>query len=232
MKKYFLLLVLLTSPCFAQNTDRVGNWDYEKPVYTPFNPKGDKNTYGIKAKLLPYTIGNEFGTYSSIGTEIGFFKNQSVTVEWFFNYKQHSNDEVVDRQGVEHDSGNRDHMNEHALQIGYRYYYGFQKLRGDGITLYNGVFVRAEQDKLYFDPNYDDIPYLNKTAKVRMFGLLTGFTIQFRRVPNLGLDCNASLGRSFTKAEYEKRLDDFYFTEKEEHNSFYFNLGISLNYYF
>ncbi|MGC4039765.1 MAG: hypothetical protein QM710_02940 [Flavobacterium sp.] len=139
MKNSTLLLLLMAFPVFAQED------------YSPFNPISNENTYGIKAKALPFFLGNGFGFYSSLGTEIGFLKNQSFTAEWFFNYGQGSHDEVIDRYGNEFESGNRSHMNEHALQLGYRYYYGFQKIRQRSrLAFYNGLFFRSEKGRTMF----------------------------------------------------------------------------------
>lgn len=230
--KRIIVLMLMTFSAFAQSQTKDSNQGGDV-VFTPFSPKAAKNTYGFKAKLLPYTIGNSFGTYSSLGTEIGFLKNQSVTIEGFYNYEQSSNDEVIDRQGNEFDSGNRAHMNEIALQLGYRYYYGIQKLRDHRVAIYNGLFFRAEQTKLNFDKNYEDIPYINRTMNVRAFGLLTGVVQTFRGNDHFGMDYNVSLGKSFTKTRtYNIAEDTTTFSTKNKHDSFYFNLGVSINYWF
>lgn len=226
MKITTVLLLLMTVSAIAQSDDKPNE-------YTPFNPQAAKNSYGIKAKLLPYTIGNSFGTYSSLGAEIGFLKNQSVTVEGFYNYEQSSNDEVIDRLGNEFDSGNRAHMNETALQLGYRYYYGIQRWRANWrLAFYNGLFFRTEQTKLHFDKNYEDIPYINRTMNVRAFGLLTGMVQRFRNDDHFGIDYNVSLGKSFTKSNTYNIEEGATFSTKNKHDSFYFNLGISINYWF
>lgn len=223
MKKTVILLFLISLTASAQ-----------EGYYTPFNPKADENTYGIKAKILPFFIGNSMGIYTSLGTEIGFLKNQSFTAEWFFNYGHGSNDEVTDRYGNEHDSGNLEQMNEHALQLGYRYYYGIQALRARKVVIYNGLFGRAEQTLLKFDKNYADIPYINRRLNVRAFGITTGILQRFKHDPHFGMDYNVSLGKSFTKSDTYNISDDgnTTFSTKNKHDSFYFNLGISINYWF
>ncbi|WP_333600389.1 hypothetical protein [Flavobacterium sp.] len=232
MRFLSILLLVSTLASFAQEKKGILDWDYKPPVYSPFNPQAAENTYAIKAKALPFFLGNGFGIYNSLGFEAGFCKNNSVAIDGFYNYSQDTEDEVTDRQGIKHETGNRSYMFEKAVQLSYRHYYSFQKWREHyRLTFYNGVFFRTEHGRNKKDENYNN-EYITRTANTKAFGLVTGMVQRFQDSSHFGMDYNFSLGKKFESVDKYKLVNTNYITTNTKSNSFYFNIGISVNYWF
>ncbi len=222
MKYSSWILLFITLNVFAQTNS----------FETPFNSKVNKNAFVIKGKVLPYLMGNGLGINNSLGFEIGFLKTNSIGLEGFYNYYYDQEDKVTDRQGVFHETGNLTDLQEKALQMSYRHYYNFQRWRSNkGIAFYNGLFYRLETDIRNTDPNYKN-EYINQKTGIRAGGLLMGMIMTFPKSSHLYMDYNFTIGKQFKNiSSYNiENNQDVY--EQYSYNSFYFNIGVSLNYWF
>ncbi len=225
MKKIIFLILFFNLHSFGQKYDDLDlYWSY-----SPFNGKGSENTYAIKSKVLPYTIGNGLGINNSLGFEIGFFKNNSIGVEGYYNYSQNSHDKVTDKSGVYHETGNRSYGNEKALQFNYRYYFNFQKLRDrKRKAFYSGLFYRVENDLSRNDENFIN-DYINQTTNSKAYGIIIGMISRFKNSKHFGMDYNFSFGNEYNTIT---GLNESYEATYRKSKSNYFNIGISLNYWF
>ena len=222
MKYCSWILLLITCNVFAQSNS----------LDTPFNSKVDKNAFVIKGKVLPYLMGNGSGINNSLGFEIGFFKNNSIALEGFYNYFSDKDDNVIDRQGVKHETGNSTNLHERALQMSYRHYYNFQRWRTNkGIAFYNGLFYRVETDVRNTDPDYKN-EYINQKTGIRAGGLLMGMIMAFPKSSHLYMDYNFTIGKQFKDISNYNIVDNQNVYEYYNYNSFYFNIGVSINYWF
>lgn len=221
MKYCSWIVLFITLNVFAQ----------KKSFETPFNPKVNKNAFVIKGKALPYLMGNGLGINNSLGVEVGFFKNNSIALEGFYNYYYDMEDNVKDRQGAEHEKGNLSDLNERALQISYRHYYNFQQSIHNGIMFYNGLFYRVETDVRSTDPNYKN-DYINQKTGIKAGGLVMGMIVSFPRSSHLYMDYNFTIGKQFKNISSYNTVDNLDVYEHYNYNAFYFNVGVSLNYWF
>jgi hypothetical protein len=222
MNRIIWIVLLFSLYSFGQNLE-------ENEVYSPFNPKSTTNTYCIKAKTLPYLIGNGLGINNSLGVEIGFLKNNSIGVDGFYNYSQDSRDYVTDKAGIKHDSGDRSYLKEKAIQFSYRYYFNFQKLRNvKRKAFYSGLFYRIENDLSLNDENFKN-DYIRETTDSKAYGLLIGMISKFKNYKHFGMDYSVSIG---SQNKTVSGLNEAYETTFRKSKANYFNIGISLNYWF
>ena len=214
MRYVVLFFILFSFQLFAQK-------DYSfVEVDTPFDPQSHHNTNCIKIKSLPYPNGNGYGINNSLGFEIGFFKNNSIGVDGFYNYafdQDDNNPGVTDL--------NPTYLYEKAIQINYKYYYSFQNIRkAKKIVFYNGLFSRIE--KL----NREGTNYYQNTDK-KALGVTIGMIKKIKST-HLGLDYSILLGRQFNNITTFDPVHNSETITFENKNSFYFNVAISLNYWF
>jgi hypothetical protein len=134
MKKTLLLFfTLLASLQFFALTpgDTIGL--YTK--LTPFNRKYDYQTWAIKARPIPYLLGNGLGATTLLGAELGFLKNNSIGLDGLFN-GFHDIDDMPYEQDI--------YDKELAVHLNLDHYFNFQKLREKAeIVIYIGATGRT-----------------------------------------------------------------------------------------
>ena len=159
---------------------------------TPYNPHANYHTWSLKAKVLPFELG-DFGGFSTLfGVEYGITKSQSIGVDAFFEYQENSDDHVQDTAGVAHEVGNYWHSSERAVFLNYRYYFSAQRLRRkEGIVPYTVVFLRYGKLDQYYDPLYPLTSYYQNHEWDYSAGVLVGATLPWGR--RMGLDVNTGV---------------------------------------
>lgn len=221
-------MFFVTLNSFAQDVENQRKND-SYWFYSPFSKQNARNTYSIKCKALPYTLGNGLGINNSLGFEIGFFKNNSIGTDFFYNYSRNSHDFVKDKQGVEHESGNRSYSNEKAVQFNYRYYLSFKKMRNKfGKAFYSGLFYRIENSKEIRDENFKN-EFIEQSNNIKAYGVAIGIASKFKNSLHFGMDYNIQIGHQLKDISTLKELNE---TSFERKSTSYFNVGISLNYWF
>src|SRR5579864_510937 len=121
---------------------------------SPYNPRGNYQTWSVKGKVLPFLIGNGGGVSGFLGTEYGFLKNQSIGIDGYLLLQEGSDDNITDTAGVKHDVGNYFSSVEKAVLVDYRYYFDFRRWRQKGLVFYTVAYVRLGHISRQWDPLY------------------------------------------------------------------------------
>jgi hypothetical protein len=161
------------------------------PKETPYNPAAGYRNWSIKAKILPWFLGDALGISGFAGFEYGITKNQSIGIDGFVYYEESSLDSVPDTTGLVHSVGDYWHSIERAILLDYRYYFNFQRLRRHtGITPYILAYLRYGRIDRYYDPLYPLSDYWKDHEQHYSAGLQLGATFASWDIPidvNIGL---------------------------------------------
>lgn len=189
MKNFYLLIFcLLSRIIFAQANDTILYASFSDNIKTPFNPIGSDNTYALKARVLPFLLGNGSGISTLLGTEIGFLKRNSIGFEGIYITKHDTEDKVTDLNGVYHETGNRSKYFERAILVDYRFYFNFQKYRRqNGLTFYTSCFFKKGQIDERNDPNFRN-EYINRKEDYNSYGIVLGSILNFKNSEHFGFD--------------------------------------------
>jgi hypothetical protein len=163
-------------------------------IESPYNPKGNYQTWNVKGKVLPFLIGNGGGVSGFLGAEYGFLKNQSIGVDGYLLLQEDSDDHADDTAGVEHATGKYFSSAESAVLVDYRYYFSLQRLRKKGVVFYTLAYVRLGHISRHWDPLYPT-PTTAVTQKEnhRSAGIQLGSTIRLDPESRWCLDINAGI---------------------------------------
>lgn len=197
--------------------------------YTPFNPVDEFNTKSIKAKVLLFPIGNGFYCFNSLGFELGFLKNNSINIDGFYNFGRDTRDDETDKYGVKQTTGNKSKGYEKSVQFSYRYYYGFKKFRGNyRKAFYNGVFYRFGKEYKTKDENFKN-DYINKNTNNNCYGIVIGMISRFKNSEHFGIDYHLYIGQQNNEVT---TIYQNYETIVLKSTTGYYNIGVSINYWF
>jgi hypothetical protein len=184
----FITVLFLSERSYAQNTV---SKDTSKVYFiTPFDPKGNYQTYAIKGAILPFTIGNGAGVSSVVGVEYGFLKRHSIGIDGNYIYSYDTDDETKDTAGITHKEGNKSTSKEKGIFLSYRYYFLFRKLRERGVSTYASCYVRYGEAINRNNPLYHN-PYIYEKQYTRAIGAVGGVVMQFGHPKRLSLDINS-----------------------------------------
>lgn len=127
-KILFLILQVFVLQAKAQLSDSSGvandsQTKAEKSILNvPFYPNGHSNTFGIKARFLPWTIGNMGGLNVSLGLEQSFFKTHSFTLEGYYYGFQDHHDNYHGPNNPNNTESDHHYKLNLAMVVEYRYY--------------------------------------------------------------------------------------------------------------
>lgn len=118
---------------------------------TPFDPKGNYQTFAVRLRLLPWTIGDSKGYNALIGLQFSFFLNHSLSADVLTNYKNNNADAYYRNDSLIRPVRNR---NESTIEFhfAYNYHFNFESLRkNSGLSFYTGINYRIGSRQLVSD---------------------------------------------------------------------------------
>ncbi|MGZ4034487.1 MAG: hypothetical protein ACXVP4_06445 [Bacteroidia bacterium] len=223
----FILLFFLSAHSFGQTSNSYKVDSIKREInYTPYNHKGNYQTWAVKGKPLVWILGNGWGASGLLGAEHSFFKNHSIGIDGYFEFHTDNNDL----------NNTNYHGFEKAVFINYRYYLPFKNLREHkGIFLYTGFFVRHGQLTDTYDKGYyggDDSLLVSIVKNYNSLGLLTGVLTNFTGDGGkFGVDFN--IGWFINDKNYIKEFSDQpKATMKFEHTTYDMRIGLNLYWWF
>ena len=189
-----IILCFLGNISFGQTTDDSNHVTKAiKDFRTPYNPKGDYHTWGIKATLLPIPSSDQTQVVSALGIEYGVTKNQSIGLDAHFDYTFGSHSNVLDTLGGFHSTGQDFHTTDLAAILNYRYYFNMEKSRNDnGLYFYAGAFLKYGR-VYYYENQLYQADYISKDENNYSEGILFGAILRISGVKNIGIDGNVGL---------------------------------------
>lgn len=189
-----IILCFWANICFGQSTD--DSVHIAKPVKdfrTPYNPKGDYHTWGVRAIILPLPSSDQTEVVSGLGIEYGITKNQSIGLDTHFDYSFGSHNNVLDTLGAFHATGQDFHTSDLAGILNYRYYFNMEKSRDDnGLYFYTGAFLKYDRI-FYYENQLYATDYITKDENDYSEGILFGAILRVSGVKNIGIDANVGL---------------------------------------
>ncbi|MFI5141222.1 MAG: hypothetical protein ACHQII_02600 [Bacteroidia bacterium] len=187
MKKLLTIFLIFAFCKLAAQTDTAKS----KPIITAYNPKGNYQTFDIKAALIPWTLGNAGGIFLSLGADYSFFKNHSIGIEATLYGDQGNHDSYTyTNNSVTVPAQSYKGANK-AIYLNYRYYFNFQNIRQKtGLIFYIGAFGRmgTANYKWTAGYTYDSITSSKKTYY--SYGALAGASIKLKHRKYIGFDFN------------------------------------------
>jgi hypothetical protein len=167
---------------------------------SPYNPKDNCHTWGIKGKILPmFAIGNGALLNTLIGFEYGFKKNQSIGLDAYYLGMVVRDD---DSKGI---IGNS-YRNDISVFLNYRFYFPFEKIRDKfGLAFYTGLFARQGINRFTADGNLasnfntSNDSLVSSVRRHNSFGLLLGTLYKIKGTKRLCIDFNVGLFRMQTE---------------------------------
>jgi hypothetical protein len=231
----FALLLLLAAKstiCIAQVTDTIPVMTASSGFMTPFDPQGDRETWGIKGKAIPFPVGNGYVLTTLLGVEYGFWKRHSIGMDGSWAYIADQRDGVTDTAGVYHDIGNESRSIERAIYLNYRYYVGLPNWRlQKGLALYISALVRYGRVSRRGDAAFPG-RFITQEETDRSAGVVVGCYRAFSHIGRLGLDIN--LGAMYREQMIETVYPDHGGTKvtSEAPNGLVPRMGLNLYYWF
>jgi hypothetical protein len=202
-------------------------------ILTPFAPKSKYETIGIKARVLPWLLGNSGGFNFLLGVEFGFCKNHSIGVDAMHYGTQDHHDHYYGQN----DPRNResDHYNgrDDALYFFYNYYYNLKNIReGLGVALYTGLNYRIGNASYTWDRGIAKDSILKSSRNYYSYGPQLGLIIKWGERKNFALNINIA-GLYSTKSISEQSTNNLTLANNNYHlNSYDLKVGVNLYWWF
>ena len=189
-----IIFCFLVNNSFGQSNDVNHSTTAVKDFRTPYNPKGDYHTWGVKLTILPIPYSDQTMIVSALGIEYGITKNQTIGLDGHFDYSFGVNSNIlVDTLGGIHSTGQDFHTTDLAAILNYRYYFNMENARNNnGLYFYTGAFVKYGRVYYYENQLYKS-DYISKDENDYSEGILLGAILKISSVKNVGLDANVGL---------------------------------------
>lgn len=232
--KYFYLRIfcLISGICLAQQNDTIRYASFTDNIKTPFNPIGTENTYALKARVLPFLLGNGSGVSTLLGTEIGFLKRNSFGFEGIYITKHDTKDKVTDLQGVYHETGNRSKYFEKAVLVDYRFYFNLQKYRRqNGNIFYTSCFFKKGTIDERNDSNFKN-EYVNRLEDYTSYGIVLGSILNFKNSEHFGFDLNLGYFQKDKKIATDYQEATIVSTKNTNEKGTGLRIGLTVDYWF
>ncbi|MEC4005204.1 hypothetical protein OX283_011090 [Flavobacterium sp. SUN052] len=232
MKYFFSLVICIVSEIiFAQAGDTIRYASFSNTIKTPFNPVGTENTYALKARILPFLLGNGSGISTLFGTEIGFLKRNSFGFQGIFISSHDIQDMVTDLAGVYHESGNRSKFVDRAFLFDYRFYFNLQKFRRqNGLTFYTSCFFKKGQQVESYDENFRN-DYIYRKENYNSYGIVIGSILNFKNSEHFGVDLSLGYFRKDKNSSTDYQVGSMIKTINEKAIGTGLRIGLTINYW-
>lgn len=235
LRAILLLFCLIALPAVAlcQAHDSIPAEDSTSAWQTPFNPKANYQTIGLRARALPWIMGNAGGLNVLLGAEIGFLKHHSIEIDgYFYGDEDHHDNYYGPNDPKNKDSDDYGGSNR-ALFFAYNYHYSLQNLREQmGLEAYTGLCGRIGQFGKTWDRGICKDSVLRSDEHYYSAGPQAGIILTFNEERHFAINLNAAVLYTMKdlsqQSTHSMALSD---------NSYHFNtcdlrIGINLYWWF
>ncbi|MES2516283.1 MAG: hypothetical protein V4580_19165 [Bacteroidota bacterium] len=200
---------------------------------TPFAPKLTYETIGIKARILPWLLGNSGGFNYLLGVEFGFLKNHSISIDGMHYGTQDHRDHYFGENDPRNRESDDYYGRDDALYFSYNYYYNLKTIReGLGVALYTGLNYRAGRANYTWDRGISKDSILQSSRNYYSYGPQLGLIIKWGERKHFAINVNVAALYS-TKNISEQRTDNLVLTTNHYHlNSYDLKVGLNLYWWF
>lgn len=165
--------------------DSTGAWQ------TPFNPKANYQTWGIRARVLPWLLGNADGLNVLLGGEIGFLKHHSIAIDGYYYGDQDHHDNYNGPNDPQNKASDHYNGSNRALFFAYNYHYSLQNLREQmGLEAYTGLCGRLGQISKAWDRGISKDSVLRSDGRYYSAGPQAGIILTFNEERHFAINFN------------------------------------------
>ena len=207
--------------------------DLDLSKLTPFAPKSKYETIGIKARFLPWVLGNAGGASFLLGVEFGFLRNNSISVDGMLYGTQDHHDNYFGPNDPRNRESDDYYGGDEALYFSYNYYFDLKNSRDEmGVAFYAGANYRLGKADHTWDKGISSDSILRSSRNYYSFGPQIGFIVKWGEKKHFALNMNIA-GLYSTKDITEQRTSNLVITNYYYHlNSYDLKVGINLYWWF